>query len=179
MTPGHSRRHPRRRPGPIALLTLALALGLSLAGCRGGMETPEQTLETLRSATAAGDGATFYSGLESETQAYLKDSLRVWKARLERGDQDPEFLGSLPLEPAAIRDGDLDELAILWLTLDNPLGRHADWFDQATVTPGGESPSERERSLLLRGRDGSERVMWFLFENDRWSLDYLRTEWLH
>lgn len=160
--------------------TAVAALLMLIAACGGGHGTPEATLETLRAALAARDGATFLECVPKETRAFFRDNVRVWKARLDRDDADPAFLGHLPLDQAEIRA--LDERAVTehWMSAANPMVRHQPWLDTAVVTAERSVPAtEDERCLTLRGRDGSERELWFVREDGRWMLDYLRTTWVH
>jgi hypothetical protein len=59
------------------------------------------------------------------------------------------------------------------------MAQHQPWIDSAVVASERSTASPDERALVLRGRDGSEREMWFLREDGRWTFDYLRTTWTH
>jgi len=157
----------------------AFLAAVLLTACGGGYGTPAETLETLKAAAASGDSATLYASLDAEARAFHRDMMRIWKARLERGDEVALFAHELPLEPKEIRALSEEEAAIKWVGQDSPIVRSKDWFETARVVGEPRVRSEDERALTLRGRDGAEREVWFVREDGRWKFDILQTEWAH
>ena len=155
-----------------------LLAGLLACACGGGYGTPEETLETLRAAVAARDGATLYASLNAEARAYHCDWMRLWKARVAAGNEVGR--GPRPLPADELKKLSEQDAVRAWLAESSGLVLSNAWFGTAVLVEGGrEDKSEDEVRLLLRGRDGEERPIWFLREDGRWRLDFLRTGWAH
>lgn len=159
----------------MRLRPLLLAAALALAACGGGRSTPQETLDTLRSAVAVSDGARLVEVHDSITLANRRQMMRELRALLARGDDPKEVLKPVGLSAEEITTGTLDDAVGRLFLRNSPFVRHADWFRTATPVRPAEFESEDVAKLVLRGSDGMEREVWFVREKGKWAIDQPRT----
>jgi hypothetical protein len=158
------------RAGTLLVGTLLLA-----GACGGGRATPQETLDTLRSAVAVQDGPRLYAVHDGITLANRRQMMLDLRAQLARGDDPKEVLRPVGLSAEDVTAGTVEEAVARLFLRNSPFVRHADWFRAATPVGPAEFEGEDIAKLRLRGSDGDERDVWFVRERGKWAIDQART----
>jgi hypothetical protein len=161
-------------PSSGPLLRAALALVLLAGGCTRGRGTPESTFEQVRSAAATRDPRLLYELHCGDARAMARQQAREARARLERGDAPEDVLASTGFSADEVRAGTLEDAAARTLARFSPLAADGRWYEGAVVA-AVEQEHEDAAALLLRGTDGTERRLWLVREQGRWTVDGPRT----
>lgn len=157
---------------PLILLLLAAA------ACGRGRSTPQQAVETLRSALVAADGRAIYEMHDREARGFFRDHARVHRARLERGESVADVLGDTELTEADMLRGDVQDAAVALVSSHGELTANADWFRYAVAEGEPEiSADGMQARVLLRGTDGREQDIWLVKEDGVWAYDHYLTRW--
>lgn len=160
-------------PRPIAIAALLFLVGAA-AACETRRATPRDAFDAVRSALAADDAAALARCYDSESRAYRLQTVREWRALLERGDPPEEVVGRLGIDPETVRGGTLDEAVARVFLRHSAPARNRDWFLAATVVEDvAEGPDTA--GLRVRGPDGREQALWFVREDAGWTLDLHRS----
>lgn len=164
----------RRAAGALLLAAAAAAVP---AGCGGGRSTPETAFNSVRAAVATKDPHLYYEIHQNEIRALARQSVREWRARIERGEAARDVLAEAGgLTEAEVLQGTVEEAAGHVLVHYSPISARTRWYEGAEIA---KTTLEGDDAALLRlrGTDGGESDLWMIREEGGWAIDSHRT-WL-